>query len=48
MLSGYAELPGEAGGLADRWILKGRSTHDLLTAIAALLQQGKGDSHPIS
>lgn len=36
MLSGLPELPGEAVGLADRWILKGRSTQTLLDAIAAL------------
>jgi CheY-like chemotaxis protein len=37
VLSGLAELPGEASGIADRWILKGRSTQDLLDAIAALV-----------
>lgn len=37
MLSGLAELPGEAVGIADRWILKGRSTQTLLAAVAALL-----------
>ncbi len=36
MLSGFPELPGEAVGLADRWILKGRSAQTLLDAIAAL------------
>lgn len=36
MLSGLPELPGEAVGLADRWILKGRSAQTLLDAIAAL------------
>jgi DNA-binding response OmpR family regulator len=36
MLSGYGELPGEILGIADRWILKGRSTQDLLDAIKAL------------
>jgi CheY-like chemotaxis protein len=35
MLSGYGELPGEIVGIADRWILKGRATQDLLDAIAA-------------
>jgi CheY-like chemotaxis protein len=38
MLSGFSELPGEAVGIADRWILKGRSAQDLLDAIAALTQ----------
>jgi CheY-like chemotaxis protein len=36
MLSGFSELPGEAVGIADRWILKGRSTQDLLNAISTL------------
>jgi len=36
MLSGLPELPGEAVGIADRWILKGRSSHALLEALAAL------------
>lgn len=48
ILSGFAELPGEAIGLADRWILKGRSTHDLLTAITELIHNKKGESHPPS
>jgi DNA-binding response OmpR family regulator len=34
VLSGLAELPGEAVGIADRWIMKGRSTQALLDAIA--------------
>jgi CheY-like chemotaxis protein len=38
MFSGYAELPGEAG-LADRWIMKGRSTQELLDAIAAFTRR---------
>src|SRR5690348_17255087 len=38
MLSGLPELPGEAVGIADRWILKGRSTEALLEALAALVQ----------
>lgn len=38
VLSGFPELPGEAVGIADRWILKGRSAQDLLDAIAALTQ----------
>lgn len=36
MLSGLPELPGEAVGLADRWILKGRSSQALLEAVAAV------------
>jgi CheY-like chemotaxis protein len=36
MLSGYGELPGETVGVADRWILKGRATQELLETIAAL------------
>jgi CheY-like chemotaxis protein len=36
MLSGFSELPGEAVGIADRWILKGRSAQDLLSAISTL------------
>jgi DNA-binding response OmpR family regulator len=36
MLSGYAELPGEILGVADRWILKGRAVQDLLNAIKTL------------
>jgi CheY-like chemotaxis protein len=36
MLSGYGELPGEIVGIADRWILKGRATRDLLDAVKAL------------
>jgi DNA-binding response OmpR family regulator len=36
MLSGLPELPGEAIGLANRWILKGRSTQELLKAIKEL------------
>ncbi len=39
MLSGLAELPGEATGIADRWIIKGRSTQNLLDAIAAFTRQ---------
>jgi CheY-like chemotaxis protein len=38
VLSGFSELPGEAVGIADRWILKGRSAQDLLDALAALTQ----------
>lgn len=38
MLSGLPELPGEAVGIADRWILKGRSPEALLEALAALTQ----------
>jgi CheY-like chemotaxis protein len=36
MLSGFSELPGEALGLAERWILKGSATRDLLKAITEL------------
>jgi CheY-like chemotaxis protein len=36
MLSGLPELLGEAVGIADRWILKGRSTEALLEALSAL------------
>lgn len=36
MLSGLPELPGEAVGLADQWILKGRSSQALLDALSAL------------
>ncbi len=36
MLSGYGELPGEIVGIADRWILKGRATRELLDAVKAL------------
>jgi CheY-like chemotaxis protein len=36
MLSGLPELPGEAVGIADHWILKGRSAEALLDAVAAL------------
>ena len=36
MLSGFSELPGEAVGIADRWILKRRSAQDLLNAISTL------------
>lgn len=36
MLSGLPELPGEAVGIADRWILKGRSSQALLEAVASL------------
>jgi CheY-like chemotaxis protein len=39
VLSGYCELPGEAVGIADRWILKGRSAQDLLDALAALTKE---------
>lgn len=35
VLSGLAELPGEAIGIADRWIIKGGPTQDLLNAIAS-------------
>ena len=38
VLSGLAELPGEAVGIADRWIMKGRSTQALLDAIAEFTQ----------
>jgi len=38
VLSGLAELPGEVVGIADRWILKGRSTRDLLDAIETLVK----------
>ncbi len=38
VLSGLAELPGEGVGIADRWILKGRATHDLLDAVKALIK----------
>ena len=37
MLSGLWELPGESVGIANRWILKGYSTKELLEAIKALL-----------
>jgi CheY-like chemotaxis protein len=37
VLSGLAELPGEAAGIAERWILKGRSTQDLLNAVSELV-----------
>lgn len=36
ILSGFAELPGEAVGIADRWIIKGHSTEELLHSIRAL------------
>lgn len=36
MLSGYGELPGEIVGVADRWILKGRTAQELLDAVKAL------------
>jgi len=39
MLSGFAELPGEGDGIVEKWILKGRSTEVLLTAIRELLQK---------
>jgi CheY-like chemotaxis protein len=39
VLSGLAELPGEAIGVADRWIIKGRSPQDLLDAVASFTQQ---------
>jgi CheY-like chemotaxis protein len=38
VLSGLAELPGEGIGLADRWIIKGRATEELLDAIKELIQ----------
>jgi CheY-like chemotaxis protein len=38
VLSGLAELPGEGVGIADRWILKGRATHDLLDTIKELVK----------
>jgi CheY-like chemotaxis protein len=41
MLSGLPELPGEAIGLANRWILKGRSTQELLRAIRELTETGQ-------
>ena len=37
ILSGFAELPGEAIGLADRWIMKGHSAEELLNTIRALV-----------
>jgi len=37
MLSGLWELPGESVGVANRWILKGHSTKELLEAIKALI-----------
>ncbi|MGD0403870.1 MAG: response regulator [Candidatus Acidiferrales bacterium] len=37
MLSGLWELPGESVGIANRWILKGYSTKELLEAIKALI-----------
>jgi DNA-binding response OmpR family regulator len=36
VLSGYGELPGEIVGIADRWMLKGRATRELLDAVKAL------------
>jgi CheY-like chemotaxis protein len=45
MLSGFPELPGEAVGLADRWILKGRGTRDLLVAVAELVPPPKRDGN---
>lgn len=39
VLSGLAELPGEAIGIADRWIMKGSSTEDLLDTIATFTRQ---------
>lgn len=41
VLSGFSELPGEAVGIADRWILKGRSAQVLLDAIADLTTKSK-------
>jgi|SRR5579872_268350 len=38
MISGLAELPGEAVGIADRWILKGHPVQDLLDTLAELTQ----------
>jgi CheY-like chemotaxis protein len=35
VLSGFSQLPGEAIGIANQWILKGRSTQELLAAITA-------------
>ena len=45
MLSGLPELPGEAVGIADRWILKGRPAEYLIEALAALTggQTARGD-----
>lgn len=36
ILSGFVELPGEAVGIADRWILKGSSPQALLDALMGL------------
>jgi two-component system, OmpR family, response regulator CpxR len=36
MLSGLPELPGEAVGIADRWILKGQPAERLLEALGLL------------
>jgi CheY-like chemotaxis protein len=37
MLSGLPELPGEAVGIADRWILKGQPAGKLLEALGLLI-----------
>lgn len=37
MLSGFGELPGEAVGIVDRWIMKGHTGEGLLITIRRLL-----------
>lgn len=48
MLSGFGELPGEAIGIVDRWIMKGPSGKDLLVAIRHLLvERDESTSSPV-
>ena len=39
MFSDYAELPGEAAGFVDRWIVKTRAAGEPLKSVRRLLQQ---------
>jgi CheY-like chemotaxis protein len=39
VLSGMADLPGEAAGLVDRWLLKGHRAEELLDSISTLLER---------
>jgi DNA-binding response OmpR family regulator len=39
MLSGYASLPNEIDGVADRWIIKGGQTENLLQTLESLLSK---------
>jgi DNA-binding NtrC family response regulator len=39
VLSGFGQLPGEAAGIANRWILKGSGAKQLLLAVRKVMEE---------